>query len=165
MLFPRLYELKPSPKSRPGLIRQILRNPHTGKIAVEVVYGTSVLKLDRDIPHQLVISQRRDLDEAGLRKATRFDLTHTKILPWCREFFGELRPGDGSIIGRLSAFKRLDLNEMKATLPPPAAEVRRDLALAAAQRAGMVLPAPDDEVPIDVPRTPVRDPANPKRPN
>jgi hypothetical protein len=59
------------------------------------------------------------------------------VLPWCREFFGELRLGDGCVIGRLSAFKRLDLNEMKASLPPPAAEVRKQLALDAALRAGM----------------------------
>jgi hypothetical protein len=84
-----------------------------GEIAVEVVYGTSNLKLDRNLPYQLVISQSRDLEEAGLVKPTRFDLTLTKILPWCREFFGELRAGEGCVIGRLSAFKRLDLLEVK----------------------------------------------------
>jgi hypothetical protein len=135
--FPDSPELKPSPKPRPGLVRRVLRNGD-GKIAVEVAYGTSNLKLDRDLRHQLIISQKNDLTEAGLSKPTRFDLTLTKILPWCREFFDELRPGDGSILGRLSAFKRLDLNEMKATLPKPAAQVRRELALAAAQRAGLI---------------------------
>jgi|SRR6516164_7364657 len=134
--FPDSDELKPSPKARPGLIRRVLRRDD-GKIAVEVAYGTSNLKLDRNLPHQLIISQRNDLSEAGLLKPTRFDLTLTKILPWCWEFFGELRPGDGSIIGRLSAFKRLDLNDMKATLPRPAVEVRAELARAAARRAAL----------------------------
>jgi hypothetical protein len=75
-----------------------------GQIVVEVAYGTSNLKLDRSIPHQLIISHRRDLEEAGLDRPTRFDLTLTKILPWCGEFFGELKKGNGAC--RASSLRR-----------------------------------------------------------
>ena len=122
--FPDSPELRPSPKSRPALVRRVLRND-AGEAAVEVVYATSNLKLDRNLRYQLIVSQRRDLQEAGLAKPTRFDLTLTKILPWCSEFFAELRAGDGCIIGRLSAFKRLDLKEMVLPRPPPRSPVRR----------------------------------------
>src|SRR5438477_9576121 len=84
--FPETKELDPAPKPRPGLVRRVLKGPD-GKIAVEVVYGTSKLKDDRRLPHQLVISHGLDLEEAGLRVPTRFDLVQTKMLPWCREFF------------------------------------------------------------------------------
>src|SRR5258708_6276199 len=90
-------ELKPRPGAHPGLIRRVVRTSD-GELAVQVAFGTSNLKADREIPHQLVISHRRDLDEAGLMKPTRFDLAQTKYLPWCREFFAELRPGNGPVI-------------------------------------------------------------------
>jgi hypothetical protein len=152
--FPELSELRPGPKPRPALVRRVLRDPSSGHLAVEVAFGTSNLKLDRNIPHQLVISNRRDLYEAGLRSPTRFDLTQTKILPWCREFFTELREGDGAVIGKLSAFKRHDLNETKASLPRPAEEVRKTLALAAAHRANITSPSPQpDGEPIITVRT------------
>src|SRR5260370_20162271 len=125
--FPEGEQLNPAPKLRRGLIRRVMRNP-TGQIVVEVAYGTSNLKLDRSIPHQLIISHRKDLEEAGLNRATRFDLTLTKILPWSGGFFAELKGGSGPIIGRLSAVKRLDLNEMKKDLPPPAALIRAEIA-------------------------------------
>lgn len=89
------------------------------------VYGTSNLKLDRNLPYQLIVSQHRDLEEAGLIKPTRFDLTLTKILLWSREFFAELRTGDGCVIGRLSAFKRLDLSEMNLPSAPRRRRTRR----------------------------------------
>lgn len=122
--FPYSPHLQPAPKARPALVRRVLRSD-AGEIAVEVAYGTSNLKLDRNLPYQLIISQRRDLEEAGLVKPTRFDLTLTKLLPWCREFFAELRAGDGCVIGRLSAFKRLDLNEMKLPSSPRRPRTRR----------------------------------------
>jgi hypothetical protein len=137
--FPETKELNPAPKPRPGLVRRVLKGPD-GKIAVEVAYGTSNLKADRGLSHQLVLSHSLDLEEAGLRAPTRFDLVQTKLLPWCREFFGELRPGDGAIIGRLSANKRLDLNEMAAALPAPAAEVRKAVAFDGSLRAGLLSP-------------------------
>lgn len=160
--FPESLESRPGPKPRPGLIRRVLRDPLSGHLAVEVVFGTSNLKLNRHIPHQLVISQKRDLDEAGLVKPTRFDLTLTKILPWCHEFFTELREGDGAIIGRLSAFKRLDLREIKAALPPPAKEIRKTLALAARRRAKITSSAPklDGEPIIATGITPAPEPAS-----
>jgi len=63
--FPYSPHLQPAPKPRPALVRRVLRNA-AEEIAVEVVYGTSNLKLDRNLPYQLIISQGRDLEEAGL---------------------------------------------------------------------------------------------------
>jgi hypothetical protein len=144
--FPDSTELRPSPGPHPGLVKRVLRNEE-GKLAAEVTYGTSNLKLDRNIPHQLVISHPRDLDEAGLVRPTRFDLVTTKVLPWCQEFFTEVRVGEGPILGRLSAINRLELNEMKPKLPPPSPDVRKALALDSAHRAGLIR-LPDLAAPV-----------------
>ena len=97
-------------------MRRVLRDRKTGDIAVEVAFGTSNLKLDRHLPHQLIVSHRNDLREAGLAVPTRFDLTLVKILPWAGEFFAPPRSGAGAIIGRLSAVNRLDLIELQKDL-------------------------------------------------
>jgi hypothetical protein len=155
--FPESDQLKPAPKSRPGLVRRVMRNLK-GQIVVEVAYGTSNLKLDRSIPHQLIISHRRDLEEAGLDRPTRFDLTLTKILPWCGEFFGELKKGNGAIIGRLSAVKRLDLNEIKKDLPRPSLAIRTKIATSTLAAATQTLtPTTVQPPPPETPKLPTTD--------
>jgi hypothetical protein len=155
--FPESDLLKPAPKSRPGLVRRVMRNP-TGQIVVEVTYGTSNLKLDRSIPHQLIISHRRDLEEAGLDRPTRFDLALTKFLPWCKEFFGELKKGNGAIIGRLSAVKRLDLNEMKGGLPRPSLAIRAEIANSTLAASTQTLTSTDVQpLPPETPNLPISD--------
>ena len=134
-----------------------MRDP-TGQIVVEVAYGTSNLKLDRSIPHQMIISHRRDLEEAGLDRPTRFDLTLTKILPWCGEFFGELKKGNGAIIGRLSAVKRLDLNEMKKDLPRPSLAIRAEIATSTLVAATQTLTPTKVQPPLpETPNLPMTD--------
>jgi hypothetical protein len=110
--FPDSDELKPGPKPRPALIRRVLKNPRTGRLAVEVAFGTSNLKLERAFTMQLIVGHPNDLREAGLHIPTRFDLRNTKILPWAKEFFAGPRPGNAPIVGRLSAQSRLDLIEL-----------------------------------------------------
>ena len=94
-----------------------MRHPRTGNTGVEIAYGTTNLKLDRGLRHQLVIVHPDDLGEAGLRYPTRFDLTLTKLLPWSEEFFASPRGRASPVIGRLSAISRLELIELAKTLP------------------------------------------------
>jgi hypothetical protein len=115
--FPESELLDPGPKARPGLIRRVVRHPVSSHVGVEIAYGTSNLKLDRALAHQLIIAHPFDLVEAGLRYPTRFDLTLTKLLPWSEEFFVPLRGGADPVIGRLSAINRMDLAELAKTLP------------------------------------------------
>ena len=138
--FPESSELKPGPKPRPALVKRVLKDPKTGTYAVEVIFGTGTLK--PGLQNQLVVSHYRDLEEGGLSKATRFDLELTKKLPWAKEFFVEIHPGDGPIIGRLSAVCRLDLLEIRAKMQKEklAAEAKAKAA-AAAEAPVVVKPA------------------------
>jgi len=69
---------------------------------VEVVYGTSTLKLDTRL-YDLVISKMSEMNECGLYRATRFDLDKSIWLPWNTDWF-EIRPDFFSpVIGKLTA--------------------------------------------------------------
>jgi hypothetical protein len=114
--FPESELLDPGPKSRPGLIRRVVRHPVSGHVGVEIAYGTTNLKLDRALAHQLIVAHSNDLSEAGLRYPTRFDLALTKLLPWSEEFFVAPRGHASPVIGRLSAINRMDLAELAKTL-------------------------------------------------
>jgi hypothetical protein len=117
---PRVARSQPRSETSAGV--DSLKHPRTGELAVEVAYGTTNLKLDLNLPMQLMVTHPQDIRDAGLKHPTRFDLKLTKILPCSKEFFVELRRGQGPIIGRLSAHGRMDLNEVvKNEAPKPTA--------------------------------------------
>jgi hypothetical protein len=85
--FPEHLNLQnPGIKSRPGLVVQTAISEPGFKGEVRVVYGTSVLKRDKR-PYDLFVTNYQEMYEAGLHKATRFDLDQILWLPWAAEFF------------------------------------------------------------------------------
>lgn len=95
-----LFAPKPGPKARPALVRAAaVLDDGTGD--VEVVYGTSTLKLDSR-PYDLIISKMSEMNACGLYRATRFDLDKSVWLPWNTDWF-EIRPDFFSpVIGKLT---------------------------------------------------------------
>ncbi|MES2326912.1 MAG: hypothetical protein V4499_06225 [Pseudomonadota bacterium] len=91
---------KPGPKARPALVRAAaVLDDGTGD--VEVVYGTSTLKLDSR-PFDVIISKMSEMNECGLYRATRFDLDKVVWLPWDTDWF-EIRSDFFSpVIGKLT---------------------------------------------------------------
>lgn len=53
---------------------------------VHVIFGTSNLKKESR-RYDFFVENMRDMDEAGLFQATRFDLDKHLWLPWAAEFF------------------------------------------------------------------------------
>ena len=104
--------LEPNIKQRPCLVRSLMFNRENETYAVEVSYGTSVFT--KAYPYNLYVTQIDDMMEAGLRIATRFDLTLIKKLPWASDFFTiRERDGVGPIIGHLSDNSREQLEIVK----------------------------------------------------
>lgn len=100
----------PGPKPRPALVRNALTNA-AGQGIVDLVYGTTKLKLsDRDLL-DFVISNPREMDNCGLYRATRFDLDHNVCVPWAAEWFDVVTGTASPIIGHLSdaAIKMLQI--------------------------------------------------------
>jgi hypothetical protein len=95
-----LLDPEPAPKARPGLVRAAaVLDDGTGEI--EVVYGTSTLKLNSR-PYDFVISKMSEMNACGLYRATRFDLDKSTWLPWNTDWF-EIRPDFFSpVIGKLT---------------------------------------------------------------
>jgi hypothetical protein len=91
----------PGPYARPGLVRNT--SLESGNPAVELVYGTTKLKLQtRKL--DFFITKQSEMDACGLYFATRFDLDEVHWVPWADEWF-ETRPGYTSpIIGKLSFY-------------------------------------------------------------
>ena len=91
---------EPGPKPRPALVRNAATRPD-GSAEVEVVYGTTNLKLDQR-RFDFVVSKAAEMDACGLYRATRFDLDKLIWLPWTTEWF-EIRPDYNSpAIGSLT---------------------------------------------------------------
>lgn len=91
-----------STKLRPALVLSVLRESTSGKIALRIAYGTSVLKLLQREHLDLIIQNATDLRLVGLPRATRFDLDNTVVMPWCPPYF-EAWPGYGTpVIGTLT---------------------------------------------------------------
>ena len=95
---PQLGE--PGPYPRPALVRSTaIGVDNVGE--VEVVYGTTTLKLDKRF-YDLIVSKMSEMDACGLYRATRFDLDQTVWLPWNTDWF-EVRSGFFSpVIGKLT---------------------------------------------------------------
>jgi hypothetical protein len=76
-----------SVKLRPALVLSVLREKGTGRIALKVAYGTTVLKLMQRSQIDLIIQNAQDMRIMGLPRATRFDLDELATLPWCPPYF------------------------------------------------------------------------------
>lgn len=88
-LFPEHLDLgKPGPERRPGLIIKTAISETGLRGEVYVMYGTTRLKSDQR-PDDLFVQNYQEMYEAGLHKATRFDLDKVLWLPWAAEFFGK----------------------------------------------------------------------------
>jgi hypothetical protein len=66
------------------LVTQVLRGRQTGRIAVRVAYGTSVLRFPEKQSSDLIIQNISDMDECGLQRPTRFVLApdQQELLIW-----------------------------------------------------------------------------------
>ncbi|MFA7588216.1 MAG: hypothetical protein WCY11_18855 [Novosphingobium sp.] len=108
-LFPEdLIDIKPGPKSRPGLVRAVKRQKSTGQIWLSVSYGTSKLKTESR-PLDLRVTNAEDMVAAGLPQATRFDLDWCTLLPWAAEFFTIRFPYKTPVVGSLAPRSRARL--------------------------------------------------------
>jgi hypothetical protein len=91
--------LLPADPPHPVVIREIEKNEPLGRAIVHVTYGTSNLKKLRRELLDLIIDDPNEMQIAGLRKPTRFDLNdNLNKLPilWTWEFFPYSQP-----VGRL----------------------------------------------------------------
>lgn len=96
-------------KERPALVRAIQLNKAHTVARIEVAFGTSRLK-EAERPYDLILMNVTEMLEAGLPKATRFDLDRCLWLPWAKEVFvcrdGSKTPVSGHLIA--SACEQLD---------------------------------------------------------
>lgn len=91
----------PGPYPRPALVRNTATLPD-GSAQVEVVYGTTNLKLQKR-PFDLFVTKMSEMDACGLFNATRFDLDCVIWLPWNDQWFDVLDPHYASpVIGKLT---------------------------------------------------------------
>ena len=85
--FPEHLDLgNPGPKSRPALVMKTAVAEERLTPEVRVMYGTSRLKRE-ERPFDFFVTNFRDMEEAGLYQATRFDFDRRLWLPWAEEFF------------------------------------------------------------------------------
>ncbi|KKJ78101.1 hypothetical protein WH95_01735 [Kiloniella litopenaei] len=97
--FPYLPDTVPGPKNRPCIVRDVLRDPETDEVYVEVCYGTS--RTEKNRPYCFYVCNSSDMDDAGLPQQTMFHLYETAILPWCHEYFTPQEDGFGPIVGKI----------------------------------------------------------------
>ncbi len=103
-------EVEPGPVPHPALIAQTALND--GKPQVLVIYGTSNMKLTTR-PHDFFICNSSELDEAGLKQNTRFDMDRYRWLPWAEEWFRPINMNyESPVLGRLSQNGRNLLNAL-----------------------------------------------------
>jgi hypothetical protein len=76
----------PGPEKRPALVIKTAISETGLNGEVYVMYGTTQLKLDKR-RNDLFVTNYNEMYEAGLHKATRFDLDKVLWLPWAEEFF------------------------------------------------------------------------------
>ncbi len=76
----------PGPKPRPALVAETAISDEGNLPEVHVIYGTSKLKRDKR-PLDFFVENYRDMHDAGLYQATRFDMDRHIWLPWASEWF------------------------------------------------------------------------------
>lgn len=91
----------PGPKPRPGIVLNIALDEESGEGEVQVIYGTTQLKMMQRM-NDFFVTNVAEMDACGLNKATRFDLDNIAWLPWAEEWFGTLRGHTTPVIGALS---------------------------------------------------------------
>lgn len=92
---------EPGPKPRPALVRNVAVDDDSGHGHVEVVYGTTKLKLSSRL-FDFVISKPYEMDHCGLYRATRFDLDKHVWVPWAAEWFEALPGTSSAVLGHLT---------------------------------------------------------------
>lgn len=80
-------EGRPGGVVRPALVRATKRDNKSGRAAVLVSYGTTVLDTNRCRGIDLIIQNNGRLSQLDLPQAVRFDLGLSNWLPWAVEFF------------------------------------------------------------------------------
>ena len=78
---------------------------------VEVAYGTTTLDIGKH-PLDLTIQNAEDLGEIGLLSATRFALSRTVPLFWCKEFFSPHPNYTEVLVGKLNARQKIKLQTL-----------------------------------------------------
>jgi hypothetical protein len=111
--FPEQGATEPGPKARPALVRTTAVMDDTGGGEVEVVYGTSVMKIGGR-RFDLHVSNVAEMDWAGLFHPTRFDLDQRVWLPWAEEFFLVPKGKVSPVVGSLSPYMVRKLQEQYA---------------------------------------------------
>ncbi|MGB5093745.1 MAG: hypothetical protein WBN97_10620 [Parvibaculum sp.] len=106
-----LEDIKPGPKARPGLVRQVMQRKGTDELWLSITYGTSKLKTETR-PLDLRISNAEDMVAAGLPQATRFDLDACTKLPWAEEFFEIRNLYKTPVVGSLAQRSRVRLQKL-----------------------------------------------------
>ena len=91
----------PGPKPRPAIVINSAVDEESGEAEVQVIYGTSTLKLGQR-RRDFFVTNVAEMDLCGLDKATRFDLDKIGWIPWASEWFDILPTYDSPIIGHLS---------------------------------------------------------------
>jgi len=85
--FPEDLDLqKPPLKMRPGIVLQTAHSEEGFIPEVRLIYGTSKTKLQKR-PFDLIVMNNQAMYDAGLNRATRFDLDKIIWMPWAAEFF------------------------------------------------------------------------------
>jgi hypothetical protein len=83
------------------LVRNVAVNQQSGHGEVELVYGTTKLKLTTR-RHDFIISNPYEMNHCGLYRATRFDLDQCVWVPWAAEWFDTVPGTSSPILGHLS---------------------------------------------------------------
>lgn len=91
----------PGPKPRPAIVLNLAVDPDAGEAEVQLVYGTSKLKLHKR-PRDFFVTNVAEMDACGLSLATSFDLDNVAWIPWACQWFDALPGHTSPIIGRLS---------------------------------------------------------------
>ena len=92
----------PGPVYHPGLIRQAFAD-QDGNPWVQVVFGTSV-DPNRMGNQFFTVSKLSELDQCGLKYATRFCFDRCLELPWNDDYFEPLPGSSTPIIGHLTTY-------------------------------------------------------------
>lgn len=77
----------PGTSVRPALVRESKRDSKSGRSALRVSYGTTILDSNKCGQIDLIVQNASRLNELNLPMAVRFDLGQSNWLPWASEFF------------------------------------------------------------------------------
>lgn len=93
----------PAPKARPALVKVAFAD-QDGDPWVTVVYGTSKAPYKRGLEY-FTVATLSEMNQCGLKCATRFDISREATLPWAREFFTCIGGKALPIIGHLPDYE------------------------------------------------------------